>query len=58
MVILLVYLLPSKTYFVIISITGFIQLTLVIISTFMVLYRKDKRGLHDLLGKTKVVTIK
>lgn len=57
-VILFLYLLPPKPYFILISCVGFIQITLVIISIFMVLYRKDKRGIHDLLAKTKVVTIK
>lgn len=57
-VVLTLYLLPSSIYFTLISIIGFIQITLVIISIFMVLYRQDKRGIHDLLAHTKVVTIK
>ena len=32
--------------------------TFYIISFIMILYRKDGRGLHDLLGNTKVITIK
>lgn len=56
-VILTLYILPAKAYFILNTITGFIQITLVIISVFMVLYRKDKRGIHDLLAQTKVVTI-
>lgn len=57
-VVLTLYLLPPSIYFTLISIIGFIQITLVIISIFMVLYRQDKRGIHDLLAHTKVVTIK
>lgn len=57
-IILALYILPTKVYFILSGITGFIQILLVIISIFMVLYRKDKRGIHDLLAKTKVVTIK
>lgn len=49
------YLLPSNYYFVMISILGIIQFLLVIISSFMILYRRDKRGLQDILSNTKVV---
>lgn len=42
-------------YFTIISILGIIEFLLVIISVFMVLYRHDKKGLHDLLCKTSVI---
>lgn len=57
LVLLFLYILPNKMYFVIESIFSFIQIALVIISIFMVLYRKDKRGLHDILGGTKVVSM-
>lgn len=57
-VVLTLYIFPPKTYFILISVVSFIQITLVIISIFMVLYRQDKRGIHDLLANTKVVTIK
>ena len=57
-VVLTLYLLPPNIYFPLISVVSFIQITLVIISIFMVLYRQDKRGIHDLLAHTKVVTIK
>lgn len=51
----LVFLVSDLTYLIIISILGFIQILLVIISVFMILYRKDKKGLHDLWCKTSVV---
>jgi len=57
LMLLILYLLPSKTYFIFESIFSFIQITLVIISVSMVLYRKDKRGLHDILSGTKVVSV-
>lgn len=57
LILLFLYILPNKMYFVIESIFSFIQIALVIISVFMVLYRKDKRGLHDILGGTKVVSM-
>lgn len=56
--ILLVNLLPSLAYFVIASILLFLQISLVIISFFMLLYRHDRRGLCDILTKTKVVKCK
>jgi uncharacterized RDD family membrane protein YckC len=53
-----IYLLPSLSYFIVVSILGFMQILLVIISAFMVIYRKDKRGLHDILSYTKVIVDK
>lgn len=55
LVIIFLNLLPSDYYFIVISFLGFIQFLLVIISTFMVLYRSDKRGLQDILSNTKVI---
>ena len=37
------------------SIVSYIESIFVIVSGFMVLYRKDKRGLHDMIAKTMVV---
>ena len=49
------YLFSSLTYFILVSILGFIQLGLVITSVFMILYRRDKRGLQDILSETKII---
>lgn len=43
-------------YFSLISILGIIQFLLVIISTFMIIYRKDQKGLQDIISDTKVVS--
>jgi len=51
----LVYLIPSMYYFISSSILSFIQIVLVFTSIFMILYKHDKKGLHDLWTKTKVV---
>lgn len=51
----LIYILPSISYFIITLILGLFQISLVIISAFMVIYRKDKRGLQDIFSKTNVV---
>ena len=48
------YLFSGITYFVLISILSFFQLGLVITSVFMILYRRDKRGLQDILSETKI----
>ncbi|MDD2435413.1 MAG: RDD family protein [Bacilli bacterium] len=52
-----VYFIPSYAYFVLSSILSFVQITLVFTSAFMILYRHDKKGLHDLWTKTQVVEI-
>lgn len=54
----LIYIFPSLLYFIVVSILGFIQIILVIISAFMIIYRKDKRGLQDILSYTKVIVDK
>lgn len=53
--ILLIYLVNPNHYFYILTIFAFIQILLVIISVFMVKYRKDRRGLHDIIGGTVVI---
>lgn len=55
LMLLFLYLLPSQMYLIFSSILTFLQLILVITSLSMILYRKDKRGLHDILSGTKVV---
>lgn len=50
----LVFLMSSLPYFIIISILAFVQVLLVIISTFMIIYRKDKKGIQDLITHTHV----
>ncbi len=54
---ILLILLPfvnSLLYFTIENILGIMQIIVVIISGFMVLYKKDNLGLHDILTKTVV----
>lgn len=53
--IFLVQIVSSKTYLLNLIILGFTQFILVIISLFMILYRHDKRGLHDILSRSIVV---
>ena len=51
----LIFLIKDTPYFITISILSFIQFLLVITSIFMILYRKDKKALHDIVCKTLVV---
>lgn len=50
----LVFLLSGYEYFTIISILGFIQFGLIITSGIMIIARKDKRGLQDIITHTHV----
>lgn len=52
---MLIYLVPSVVYFLSVTILGFIQFALVLISCFMIMIRKDKLGIQDLISKTCVV---
>lgn len=51
----LIFLIKDTSYFITISILSFVQFLLVITSVFMILYRKDKKALHDIVCKTLVV---
>lgn len=51
----IIFITSDLAYLIIISILGFVEILLVIISIFMILYRHDKKGLHDLWCKTSVV---
>ena len=51
----LVQIVSAKTYFIVLIILCFIQIILVITSGFMILYRRDKRSLSDILSRTDVV---
>lgn len=52
---LFVYLLPGPAYFLMSIILAILQISLVIISIFMVIYRHDNKGLQDLLSHTILV---
>jgi uncharacterized RDD family membrane protein YckC len=52
--VILIHVLNYKYYFICISILSFIQFILVIVSTFMIIYRKDKKGLQDLISNTYI----
>lgn len=52
--IILVFIINGKLYFIFISILGILQILLAIYSGFMLIYRKDNCGLHDIASKTGV----
>lgn len=52
------FLLPGKIYFVIATIALIIQILMVIVSAFMIIYKKNKHGFVDIISSTKVVTVK
>lgn len=55
---LLAYILKNQAYFICITILGIIQIVLALITIFMVIYRKDKRGLQDIFSKSKIIVDK
>lgn len=53
----LVYLVSTNIYFVLSLILILIEFLLVLFTIFMVLYRHDRKGIHDILTKTKIIKI-
>ena len=53
----LLYILNQTTFFIIYFILLTIEMLFILLSTIFVLYRKDKRGLHDILTNTMVIKI-
>jgi uncharacterized RDD family membrane protein YckC len=50
-----IFILNNKWYYLGAVTSGFIQTLIVMISIFMVLYKKDGKGIHDYIARTKVV---
>ena len=53
--IVLVYLLNKNTYYTGYQIVSYIELAFAFISALLIIYRKDKLGLHDIIAKTEVI---
>lgn len=53
----LVYIVNSEIYYNLSLIVSLLQILLVIITSFMIIYRKDKKGIQDLLTNTEVIEI-
>lgn len=56
-IILLVYVLKDISYFVTYEVLFLLNAVFMLISGMMILYRKDKLGLHDMLSRTSVVEV-
>lgn len=53
----LIYLILDKLYFTLSLFLIIIEFLLVLFTIFMVLYRHDRKGIHDILTKTKVIKL-
>lgn len=53
--IILVYFLGKEDYYIATLSISMIEYLFIFVSAFMILYRKDKKGLHDLMANTEVV---
>jgi len=51
----LIYILPATSYFIFVIVLSILQISLIVASIFMIIKRKDKRGLNDILSGTKVI---
>ena len=54
---ILVFILPSKYYFMVKSIIGIFQIVIGIFSAYMILFTKEKRGIQDLISNTEMAKI-
>lgn len=50
-------LLPSKYYFLVVSIVGILQIVIALFSANMIAFTKEKRGIQDLLSNTEIAKI-
>ena len=55
---LIIFILPATSYYITLTCLSFLQVIVIIISVFTIIRRKDKKGLHDLVAKTKVIEVK
>lgn len=53
----LIYLFSAKIYFILSLFLILIEFLLVLFTIFMVLYRHDRKGIHDILTKTKIIKL-
>ena len=53
----LVFIIKDYSYFIVSFILTIFEVLLVIISTFMILYKSEKRGVHDYITSTQVIDV-
>ena len=54
----LLYVLSKNAYITTYNVISFVFEAIIIVSALMVLYRKDKKGIHDMIARTEVVSEK
>lgn len=54
---ILLFILPSKYYFIVKSIIGIFQIVIAIFSAYMILFTREKRGIQDLISNTEMAKI-
>lgn len=54
---ILLFITSNETFFISITILGILQILLVIISVFMIIYKEGKCGFHEKISKTKVIEV-
>lgn len=52
-----IFFIPSKYYFLVISIVGILQIVVAIFSANMIMFSKEKRGIQDLISNTEMTKI-
>lgn len=50
-----VYIIGKDSYYMVSTITTMIDTLLILITVIFILFRQDKRGMHDVIAKTKVI---
>lgn len=58
LIFLILFLFLPFNYFISISIIACLQCSLIIITILMIFVRKDRRGLHDIISKTRVLNVR
>ena len=54
---LFIYIIPSKYYFIVVSIVGLLQIVVALFSLYMIMFTKEKRGIQDLISNTEMAKI-
>ena len=54
---ILLFIIPSKFYFICVSSIGMIQISIALFSANMILFSKEKRGIQDIISNTEITKI-
>ncbi|MBE6153225.1 MAG: RDD family protein [Firmicutes bacterium] len=56
-ILILLFITKDVTYITLVGVLGIIQFIIIAVSVCMILFRKDKKSLHDIITNTKVVEV-